>query len=97
MAIEFCESGDLLNYLVSRAREGEIVPDDYRLFVAESLAKALVFLKSRKIVHRDLAARNVLLNLLFEPKLADFDLAVGITTGESHSKTSHSAPRGQLL
>ena len=87
LLIEYCEYGDLRNYLINnKAKILSGNPDDVlnsRCLIrwAYDIAKGMQYLSENRIMHGDLATRNVLMGEGFSmsecpvPKVADFGLA----------------------
>ncbi|XP_023333461.1 tyrosine-protein kinase SRK2 isoform X2 [Eurytemora carolleeae] len=82
---ELCVNGDLLHHLRKflflkfphdkRKDKDENIPRFHTTLVwSLQILKGMEYLESRSLVHRDLAARNVLLDRLFQAKVADFGL-----------------------
>ena len=97
--IEFCEFGDLLNYLknhkhrILQGRDGEDINPRCLLRLAYDVASGMKYLEENKIMHGDLAARNVLLaenpceTELPLAKVADFGLAKKFYENKNYEKT----------
>ncbi|KAL8609085.1 hypothetical protein ACOMHN_030426 [Nucella lapillus] len=80
MMVEYCEGGQLDNWL--RGKRGDVTEDtmDTLFRFAKDVACGMECLTARGIVHSRLAARNVLLTFLLEVKVAGFgppDVSVG--------------------
>jgi serine/threonine protein kinase len=98
LLVEFCEHGDLKNYLMQNMRNilsGKTEdPINSRCLLLWSfhIAKGMKYLSDMRIMHGDLAARNVLLrndplqkgNLV--AKVSDFGLAKSFYSGETYQK-----------
>ena len=71
------------NLLWLRKKEGKqrLLVWDAAVYIHE-IAKALQFLKSKRIVHRDWKPGNVLLSNLGDVKLCDFGISTVIPKGE---------------
>jgi len=85
IVIEFCELGDLRNYILKK-KERE-VDLSLKLSWSLQLASALAYLEDVNYVHRDVAARNILLLNEKTIKLSDFGLSRGMFE-ESHEYTA---------
>eukprot|EP00698_Gefionella_okellyi_P021646 TRINITY_DN7060_c0_g1_i2.p1 TRINITY_DN7060_c0_g1~~TRINITY_DN7060_c0_g1_i2.p1 ORF type:complete len:532 (+),score=86.41 TRINITY_DN7060_c0_g1_i2:159-1754(+) len=74
IATELIKNGSLFNLIHSRP---QIVTLEAAVRIARGIARGMSYLHSRKppIIHRDLKSANVLMDDLFEPKIADFGLA----------------------
>ncbi|XP_077977265.1 uncharacterized protein LOC144432841 [Glandiceps talaboti] len=97
--VEYAALGDLLDYLTS-LRRWHVIPqvDESRLIqYSKDVAKALQFLREKKIVHRDVAARNILLTDGYVAKIGDFGLSrnVCLTKG-GYEKVPWAADQGPL-
>jgi serine/threonine protein kinase len=55
--------------------------------IIKGVACGLRFLHNKGIIHRDLKPRNVLLNIKFNPKIADFDLMRMYDKQKTHEST----------
>ena len=73
LVLEYCEGGDLLDYIVSR----EGISEEEAKYFTYQLCEALAYVHSKSIAHRDLKPENILLTRDSPPdvKLADFGLA----------------------
>ena len=67
------------------------LPQSTLLSVVTQVARAMMYLESKRIIHRDLAARNVLVGQdgLSSVKLNDFGLSRTLTTSDYYQKTSN--------
>ncbi|RLN32322.1 hypothetical protein BBJ28_00009940 [Nothophytophthora sp. Chile5] len=72
---EFMAKGDLYGYL--KRRQGKLNWADHKVFLAEDIADALVYLHSLspKVIHRDLKSKNILLDDAYRAKLSDFGIS----------------------
>ncbi|KAI9917092.1 hypothetical protein PsorP6_018060 [Peronosclerospora sorghi] len=72
---EFMAKGDLYGYL--ERRKGKLNWPDHKIWLAEDIAEALVFLHSLapKVIHRDLKSKNILLDSDYRAKLSDFGIS----------------------
>ncbi|CAN8252072.1 unnamed protein product [Cochlearia groenlandica] len=64
-----------------------------RVEIAVKIARAVHFLHEHGIIHRDLKTENILFDSNWEPKLADFGLAVDLT---DKKKVQNPAPAGTI-
>lgn len=73
---EYMAKGDLYQLLQKR-RNGQINWADHKIYLAEDVADALVYLHSLtpKVIHRDLKSKNILLDDEFRAKLSDFGIS----------------------
>ena len=79
--MEYCEKGDLLNYIRSKTRLSE---DELRPFAA-SLVLAVGFMHTLCVLHRDIKPENVLLTEAGVAKLADFGLSKTLSSMRSRA------------
>ncbi|KAF1322876.1 Tkl protein kinase, partial [Globisporangium splendens] len=72
---EYMAKGDLFGFL--KRRNGQINWADHKIYLAEDVADALVYLHSLtpKVIHRDLKSKNILLDDNFRAKLSDFGIS----------------------
>ncbi|KAG1707912.1 hypothetical protein DVH05_024563 [Phytophthora capsici] len=72
---EFMAKGDLYGYL--ERRKGKLNWPDHKVWLAEDIAEALVYLHSLnpKVIHRDLKSKNILLDNKYRAKLSDFGIS----------------------
>jgi serine/threonine protein kinase len=72
---EYMAKGDLFGFL--KRRNGQINWADHKIYLAEDVADALVYLHSLtpKVIHRDLKSKNILLDDDFRAKLSDFGIS----------------------
>ena len=69
--MEFCQSGELFQYIVDR---GPLSEQDARPFVRQIL-ECLEYIHRQNVTHRDLKPENLLLDQLGRVKLSDFGLS----------------------
>ena len=70
--MEFCEEGDLLNYMKKHKRNIPL----YEIFdIFQQIVKAFVAMNMRGVIHRDLKPENILLSKNKVVKIADFGCA----------------------
>ncbi|KAE8890886.1 hypothetical protein PF003_g24962 [Phytophthora fragariae] len=73
--IEFMAKGDLYGYL--ERRKGTLNWPDHKMWLAEDVAEALVYLHSLsvKVIHRALKSKNILVDSKYRAKLSDFGIS----------------------
>ena len=71
MVLDYCNRGDLLNYLDQKAR----MTEEEARFVLCQIIIAIQHLHSQHIVYRDMKPENILIDSQSNCKLADFGLA----------------------
>ena len=71
IVMEYCEGGDIMNYIISRGRLSE--NESLKFF--HQLINALFYLHSQNIAHRDIKIDNLLLDSNNNLKLIDFGLS----------------------
>lgn len=85
IVIEFCDLGDLRNYILKKQNEVQL---SLKLSWSLQLASALAYLEDVNYVHRDVAARNILLLNEKTIKLSDFGLSRVLFEESSHEYTA---------
>lgn len=72
---EYMAKGDLYGFL--KRKVGQLNWRDHKIYLAEDVADALVYLHSLtpKVIHRDLKSKNILLDDAFRAKLSDFGIS----------------------
>ena len=71
LIMEFCENGELFNYIVKRKRLNDLESS----YFYYQLIKGLEYIHSKNIVHRDLKPENLLLTNKYILKIIDFGLS----------------------
>lgn len=61
LVLQYCEHGNVLEYLKHRFADGDAVTHSLKMIMAVEVAEGMEHLASKFLIHRDLAARNVLL------------------------------------
>ncbi|VDI37212.1 Hypothetical predicted protein [Mytilus galloprovincialis] len=72
MVLEYCESGVLKEFLISKKADVTVDLEERLFRMVFGICLGMDYLSSKKVVHRRLAARNILLDHLFEPKITGF-------------------------
>eukprot|EP01119_Soliformovum_irregulare_P016555 TRINITY_DN4805_c0_g1_i2.p1 TRINITY_DN4805_c0_g1~~TRINITY_DN4805_c0_g1_i2.p1 ORF type:complete len:463 (-),score=123.60 TRINITY_DN4805_c0_g1_i2:13-1401(-) len=91
MAMEFCDVGDLKDWISHR--QPRWTPVDLKLFQkwAEMMTSAMTHVHHAGILHRDLKPSNILLKKISDseivPKIADFGLSYQLMTDRSRAST----------
>ncbi|RUS89898.1 hypothetical protein EGW08_002339 [Elysia chlorotica] len=76
LVLRYCNMGNLASH-IGRLTLGNIVNHLYKL------SSALHYMHDRNFVHGDIKLENVLLDMIFEPVLSDFDLSERLSPGEN--------------
>lgn len=96
LVFEYMPKGNLLEALGRETKGGEPELDWYKRFkIALGVAKGLAYLHhdcSPPIVHRDIKSTNILVDVDYEPKIADFGVAKA--TDDSPEGSEHSCFAG---
>jgi serine/threonine protein kinase len=71
IVLEYCAGGSLAE-LLFRQRNGQTIPNEWKIELVRGIARGVMHLHKHNIVHRDLAARNILLTASGQPKISDF-------------------------
>lgn len=97
LVYEYVDNLDVEQLLLGARKEemkGQLNSWPVRLKICLGVARGLHYLHSLahpKVIHRDIKAGNVLLDTNFEPKIADFGLALLFPDEQSHIMTVHVA------
>lgn len=91
MVLDYMDGGDLLDDLIDK----KCYPEQRARQVTGSILEAVRHIHRCGIVHRDLKPENVLLDSCGGVKIADFDLAVQISSTESDDEEDRSLPQHQ--
>lgn len=70
MILEYCENGDLYNFLKKRP-----LKEEYCKRYMKQISYGLKYLLSKNIIHRDLKPQNILIDKNYNIKLSDFGFA----------------------
>lgn len=92
MVVEFMPNGSL-HQLLHLSTSPPPPPNTWlkRIEIALKIARAVHFLHQQAILHRDIKSENILFDSNWEPKLADFGLAVNLTGNKTRP-----APAGTI-
>ena len=84
MISEFCENGDMYDFLTKYYRKITISSDVEKFWnsVFTSLLKALLYMKSRNLAHLDIKPENILISANYEIKLCDFEFAFSTVSSD---------------
>ncbi|KAA6397888.1 MAG: putative NEK protein kinase [Streblomastix strix] len=74
LVLEYCEKGDLGDYIKQLKKKGEDVSIDLAWQILAQMADSINLLHTNNIIHRDVKPGNVLLTKDFKVKLSDFGL-----------------------
>lgn len=99
LVYEYMVNGSLDLWLRNRTGALEVLDWEKRFKIANGAARGLAFLHHGfipHIIHRDIKASNILLNEVFEPKVADFGLARLISACETHITTDIAGTFGYI-
>ncbi len=61
IVMEFCDGGDLQQYLKRHARDREFVPEETIWSIFLQIAAGLHYIHSQRVLHRDMKSANVFL------------------------------------
>jgi serine/threonine protein kinase len=90
LVLEYAAKGTLLRYL----SENRLTPAE-KIRLIKGICDGMIMLHSRDILHLDLKPENILINENDIPLVADFGLAIAITTTMSAARSSKGA-RGTI-
>lgn len=83
--VDLLPGGELMSYLVKRARQGKGFPEDSVRFYAASVVLAFEHLHSLMFAYRDLKPENIVLDKNGYGVLVDFGLAKEIDEGQTYT------------
>ena len=72
---EFCNSGDLCDYLILYMQKNKKLKEKLIWFIFIQISLGLFYLHSKKILHRDIKTKNIFLNSDFSIKIGDLGVA----------------------
>lgn len=89
LIVQYCENGNLCDFLSPKTRQGIAMPSHARLRICKEVALGMSYLAAKSFIHRDLAARNVLVDTEFVCKVSDFGLSrdIGVNDDDPNGKT----------
>ncbi|VAH85316.1 unnamed protein product [Triticum turgidum subsp. durum] len=71
VVMEYCQNGDLLDYIVEKRR----LQEDVARRIFQQIMSAVEYCHTNMVVHRDLKPENLLVDSKYNVKLADFGLS----------------------
>eukprot|EP00928_Gymnodinium_smaydae_P086307 TRINITY_DN7033_c0_g1_i1.p1 TRINITY_DN7033_c0_g1~~TRINITY_DN7033_c0_g1_i1.p1 ORF type:complete len:489 (-),score=68.31 TRINITY_DN7033_c0_g1_i1:250-1545(-) len=97
IVMDYCDGGDLRQYITSSRRRRERIPEPQVLRWFTELCLALKHMHDKKILHRDVKSPNIFLAQReygegLTAKLADFGIAKILKANESFTKTRIGTP-----
>ncbi|KAA6394102.1 MAG: putative NEK protein kinase [Streblomastix strix] len=87
IVMEFCEGGDLDDFLEDLKEMGAELDEDRAWDLLSQMVMAIDYLHQNKILHRDLKPKNVFLSSTFDVRLGDFGISRVMKDGEEYART----------
>ncbi|KAA6402934.1 MAG: putative protein kinase domain protein [Streblomastix strix] len=75
IVMEYCEKGDLQQFIDNLQKEHKVVTDEIFFEFAAQLASGISFIHSKQILHRDLKPANIFLSNNSRLKIGDFGIS----------------------
>ena len=89
---EFCNSGDLCDYLILYMQKNKKLNEKLIWFIFIQISLGLFYLHSKKILHRDIKTKNIFLNEDFSIKIGDLGVAKILKNTNSFAHTFIGTP-----
>ncbi|KAA6401867.1 MAG: putative Serine/Threonine kinase domain protein [Streblomastix strix] len=85
--MEFCEGGDLDDFLEDLKKMGAEIDEDRAWDLLSQMIMAVDYLHQNRILHRDLKPKNVFLSSTFDVRLGDFGISRILADDEKYART----------
>lgn len=75
MGIEYCEGGDLFEYITEKTQNGSEIEKKDIQFMGACILLGIEYLHSQNIIHKDIKSENIIISKDGYPKIGDFGTA----------------------